>query len=135
MVVNICGRGLGMHYVNVLTTIQRPTCVCMCSLAEKFQVRDRHFSFLVSSLSDQPVRVHSWHCVNCNELQHTRAQKTFNMCNYSKDRQRRTGFKAHTGIVQVQTDQVERLRLVKVMIPVKIFINSVIYYDNTGFMM
>lgn len=37
-------------------------------LTEQLQVRDRNFSFLVSSLSDQPVRVHPRHGVNCDQL-------------------------------------------------------------------
>lgn len=39
-----------------------------CCLAEELQVCDRHFSFLVSSLSNQPVGVHPRHRVNGNEL-------------------------------------------------------------------
>lgn len=37
-------------------------------LAEQLQVRHRHFSFLISSFPDEPVRVHPRHSVNCDKL-------------------------------------------------------------------
>lgn len=57
-----------MALLVTLTRMRFP--MCMCSLAEKLQVGDRHFSFLVPSLSNQPVRVHAWDCVNGDELEH-----------------------------------------------------------------
>jgi len=43
-------------------------CSFLASLAQQLQICDRHLPLLVSSLSDQPIRVHSRHCVHCDEL-------------------------------------------------------------------
>ena len=61
-------------------------CVCVCKdLAQQLQVCHGYFSFLVASLSHQPIRIHAWHSVHGDELIETRmsdwtknSQKTYN---------------------------------------------------------
>ena len=60
-------------------------CVCVCvracvyssmtPLTEKLQVCHRHFPFQVPALSDEPIRIHAWNCVNGDELEEREKQR------------------------------------------------------------